>query len=325
MSNVVFVKNSEDLSSALDLFKFECEGQKVPLKLHMGEPKNQFFPRPDDVRILADTLRSWGAAPVLYDTTVAYNSPRNSVSGYHSVATKHGFDEIGEVIIEDQGVPIEVCGFSFEVGSLLHQSSCIVAFSHVKGHCATGMGGTIKNFGMGAVTKKSKQWMHHASRPVLDESACTYCGRCAEVCICDALSVDSDSGWLWEEWKCFGCGVCVLNCPSEALSFQKADLQYLISCAAKAALDKKKVLFVNELRRISKECDCTPDAGPLLCDDLGFVIGNDPVAVDAASLDIIEESFGRIFEKSSNVNPRLQIQYGEKIGLGSSNYTLVSL
>ena len=325
MSRVVFIKNGNDLTSALQQFRFDCSGQKVPLKLHMGEPKNQFFPRPDDVKILADTLRSWGATPILYDTTVAYNSPRNSVSGYRSVATKHGFNEVGKVLIEDQGISTKVEGFEFEVGSFLTQASCIVSFSHVKGHCATGMGGTIKNFGMGAVTKKTKQWIHHASRPRFENSRCTYCGRCAEVCICDALSVDPASGWLWEDWKCFGCGVCVLNCPSEALSFEVADLQYLISCAAKAALSGKKVLFVNELQRISKECDCTPDAGPLLCDDIGFVIGNDPVAVDAASLDLIEESFGEIFEKSSNVDPRLQIKYAEKIGLGSSSYSLVRL
>jgi len=321
MSTVVFVKQPKHLSEALEEFRFDCNNKTIPLKVHMGEPKNLYFPRPKDVNILADKLREWGAKPVLYDTTVAYSSPRNSAAGYESVASAHGFDKIAEILIEEKGLVKKVQGFDFEVGLFLTQSSCVAAFSHVKGHCSTGMGGTIKNFGMGGVTKQTKKWMHDASRPVFDESTCSLCGRCADVCICDAISIDDDA-WLWEEWKCFGCGVCVLNCPKDALSFQIEDFQFLLSCAAKAALFEKKGIYVNELRRIAKDCDCTPGGGPLLCADLGFVIGSDPVAVDTASLDIIDKQFGDIFLKSHHVDPYLHVKCAEKIGLGSTKYTL---
>ena len=52
--------------------------------------------------------------------------------------------------------------------------------------------------------------------------------------------------------NCFGCGVCIDNCKDGALKNKNADFQYSLACAAKACIEDKTVIYLNELKRISK-------------------------------------------------------------------------
>jgi uncharacterized Fe-S center protein len=100
-------------------------------------------------------------------------------------------------------------------------------------------------------------------------------------------------------------------------------MQYLLACSAKACVQDKNVLYLNELKRIAHGCDCDPAAGPIICPDIGYLVSDDPVAIDQASLNLINEVRPNIFEINNKVNPRKQIKYGEEIGLGSSSYDLI--
>ena len=152
MKKVVFFTDSEKLHEALDHFDIESfAGKKVPVKLHMGEIKNKYFPKPEFVRIVIDELKKVHVDPYLFDTTVAYTGLRHYKTGYHKLAKMHGFTmkKVGcTVVIDDKGIPITVENREYEVAEHLVESTHIFALSHVKGHVATGMGGAIKNFGM---------------------------------------------------------------------------------------------------------------------------------------------------------------------------------
>ncbi|MCX6664944.1 MAG: DUF362 domain-containing protein, partial [Euryarchaeota archaeon] len=149
-------------------------------------------------------------------------------------------------------------------------------------------------------------------------------GVCAEVCPFEAITVRKDS-WKFSSRACFGCGVCVDSCKSSAITFRDADMQYLLACAAYACVKDKSVLYLNELKRIVKKCDCDPFKNPVICPDIGYVLGVDPVAVDKASLDLINNVKENVFEEVNGVNPLKQITYGEEVGLGSSSYELIEL
>jgi len=177
---------------------------------------------------------------------------------------------------------------------------------------------------MGGVTKETKREMHHGSRPIYQRDACTFCGVCAELCPFEAISVKGDK-WKHNMRSCFGCGICVENCKSGAIKNTDADIQYLIACSAKACIQDKNVLYLNEIRRIARGCDCDPFADPIICPDIGYVVSDDIVAVDKASLDLINNVKKDVFIKHNKVNPMKQIKYGEEIGLGSSSYQLIEL
>ena len=324
---VVFFEDKNRFSEALKYFKLDSfKNKKVPLKLHMGEKNNKYYPKPALVEEIVSELKKREISPFLFDTTVAYYARRNTKQGYEKLAEDHGFTEknVGcQVIIDDTGVKKTLENRDYMVADHLDESSCIFALSHVKGHNATGMGGAIKNFGMGGVTKETKRMIHHSSRPVYKKDECTYCGICAELCPFNALQVDKkEQMWNQDMDSCFGCGVCVNVCKNDALDFIDADLQYLLASSAKAVLDGKNVIYLNELKRISKGCDCDPNSGPLICPDIGYLLSDDPVAVDKASLDLINNVKKDVFIKENYIDPFLQIKYGEKLGLGSSSYSL---
>ena len=328
LKKVIFFTDIKKLDKALDNFNIkDFKDKKVPVKLHMGEIKNKYFPKPDFIKSVIDELKNKKTKPYLFDTTVAYPGLRHYVSGYHKVARLHGFSmkKIGcDTIIDDSGVNIKVENREFEVAWHLACSSHIFAVSHVKAHVATGFGGAVKNFGMGGVTKETKLKMHHGSRPIFNKDSCTFCGVCAEVCPFDAIKTNNDK-WKISNRKCFGCGVCVDNCPSKSLKYQDADLQFVLACAAMACVKGKHVLYLNELKRISSSCDCDPFAGPPIAPDIGYILSDDIIAVDKASLDLIHDVKPDIFEKKTHINPLKQIKYGEDIGLGTTSYQLIEI
>jgi MinD superfamily P-loop ATPase len=52
--------------------------------------------------------------------------------------------------------------------------------------------------------------------PQVDLNRCTYCGRCAEVCVWHAIAVVKEKVLVFPE-LCHGCGSCTLNCPEGAI------------------------------------------------------------------------------------------------------------
>jgi uncharacterized Fe-S center protein len=166
--------------------------------------------------------------------------------------------------------------------------------------------------------------MHHGSKPIFQKDACTLCRVCAEVCPFNAIKINR-TNWRLKNRYCFGCGICIENCKQKALKNIDADIQYLIACAAKACVNGKNVIYLNELKRIADSCDCDPFAKKIICPDIGYLVSDDPVAIDKASLDLINDKKPDIFLIEKKVNPAKQIKYGEEIGLGTINYKLIEI
>ncbi|MBK1717363.1 ATP-binding protein [Thiocystis violacea] len=53
--------------------------------------------------------------------------------------------------------------------------------------------------------------------PRVDADACTYCGRCAEVCQFHAIAVVGQKTLVFDD-LCHGCGSCAWMCPEQAIS-----------------------------------------------------------------------------------------------------------
>ena len=147
---------------------------------------------------------------------------------------------------------------------------------------------------------------------------------CAEVCPFNSITV-KEGDWSQNMRKCFGCGVCVDQCPSDCLEYKDADFNYVLACAAKACVEGKQVIYLNDVNRIAKSCDCDPFAGPVICPDIGYLVSDDPVAIDKASVDLIHKVKPDVFKKVNKIDPFKQITFAEDIGLGSASYQLIEL
>jgi NAD-dependent dihydropyrimidine dehydrogenase PreA subunit len=51
----------------------------------------------------------------------------------------------------------------------------------------------------------------------LDETACTGCGRCVEVCPHEVFVMESGRSRIGNRDACMECGACARNCPSGAI------------------------------------------------------------------------------------------------------------
>jgi len=177
---------------------------------------------------------------------------------------------------------------------------------------------------MGGVTKETKSKMHEGGKPSFQKDKCTFCGVCAEACPFNAIKV-KNSSWNVSNRKCFGCSVCIDNCSINALSNVDFNFQHALACSAYACLKDKNVIYLNDVNRIARSCDCDPFAGPQICPDVGFLVSDDIVAIDMASLDLINKVKEDVFIKENKIDPVKQIKYAEKIGLGTTDYQLIEI
>ncbi len=325
-STVYFARQPEGLQEALrktNLSRFS--GKSVPIKLHMGEPGNPYFLRPELAQLVVTEVRNAGGHPFLFDTVVAYPGERSNQHGYERVAHRHGFtrDNVGcNVTIGDRGVRVVEADVALEVATQLHEADCMVVLSHVKGHIQAGFGGAIKNLGMGGVTKASKRRVHHMAVPVHDAAACTTCGQCVPACPSHALTIEG--GWGIDRRACEGCGKCVTACTSGALRFEVMSLARGLAVSAMACTRNKDVVYVNSLHNIAQNCDCDPSPGRIICPDIGYVVGRDAAAVDAASLDLVDQSVPGVFLRCTGVDPREQVRHAVELGM-NAQYVLAEL
>lgn len=362
MAEVYFLdysKNQNILQALQDLFAKSSLAGTIPrrgsvaVKLHMGELGNITYIRPIFVRSVVDLVKMVGGKPFVTDTTTLYAGGRNTPERYLATAASNGFVEASMgapvVIADDDGdegvaVAIEnpVAGCQLKdirVATRIYHADSLMVLSHVKGHGQTGFGGAIKNLGMGCVTKKSKKAQHAVNAPVLDESRCDGCGICVDACPTHALSI-VDEKLVRDEELCTNCSACIDHCPNEALSWPEGSKEQLQVCLAHSAWAVVKnfngrVGFINFVQDVTPQCDCAAPAGLPMIQDVGILASLDPIAVDKASLDLIDRAplvvspapasppdlLGRMHGTDSLV----QLRTGERLGLGSLEYQLITI
>ncbi|MDR3244482.1 MAG: DUF362 domain-containing protein [Elusimicrobiota bacterium] len=310
------------------------------LKIHFGEDGNNGYIKPEYVKQVVKIAREKTAFPFLIDASTLYSGQRSDAYHHLLIANKHGFniDNCGCPIIIADGlrgntdIAIEVnlkhCKKVF-IASDIALADNYIFLSHFKGHEMTGFGGVLKNIGMGSGSKSGKYVMHDNSKPQINTDKCVACGVCVKWCNQRALEIKNGKISM-DTNKCVGCGQCIVNCPNGVFNLEwssgSESVQEKIVEYAAGVLKGKKSSSVNFLNHISKYCDCFAfTKNEPLMDDIGIVAGIDPVAVDQASYDIVNKAYGKNFFTYlyPDLNPEIQLEYAQEIGLGSRDYDLI--
>jgi uncharacterized Fe-S center protein len=89
---------------------------------------------------------------------------------------------------------------------------------------------------------------------------------------------------------------------------------------------KGKISFINFLIKVTKDCDCMSNGQQDIVEDIGILGSPDPVAVDQASVDLVNKRSGKdILRAAYDLDWSVQLSHGVKIGLGSRDYELIKL
>ena len=122
--------------------------------------------------------------------------------------------------------------------------------------------------------------------PQVDESICTYCGRCAEICEYHAIIVIKDKVLVFPE-LCHGCGGCSYVCPVDAIE----EVEREIGVIEKGT--SERIEFVHARLNIGE-----PMAPPLIREEKKYITNNKPVIIDSSpgtSCPVVESVKGTDF------------------------------
>lgn len=327
----------------------------VAIKLHFGELGNCAFLRPVFLRTIVEKVKSMGAQPFLTDTNTLYKGSRSNAITHLDTAVHNGFDYacIGcPIIIADglrgaNSVKVKVPGEVLKEVSIareIAEADRMIAVTHFKLHELSGFGGALKNIGMGGASREGKLVQHSTLAPQVNIENCKGCKVCFDYCPVQAISLKQNRATI-EGRTCIGCGECIAICPEGAIEIQWTDdvdlfQKKMVEYACGALKAKKNTIFLNFIMDVSPACDCYPCNDAPIVRDVGILASFDPVSIDAASADLVnnEESLpGTVIKRTSkkgqdkfravypSVDWNVQLDHAEKLGLGERSYMLVKV
>jgi len=286
-------------------------------------------------------VKAKGGRPFLTETATLYKSPRSNAVDHMKLAYERGFTHevtgmpiiMADGLMGNEEVAVTIPGQIYQkvhIAALVVKVQGLVLVSHFTGHLATGFGAALKNLGMGCASRRGKMVQHSTAKPSIRIKMCTGCGECVTWCPENAISIVDGKAKIKRK-RCIGCCECLAMCRFDAVGYNWSEtyenLQKKVVEHAMGVLEGKKGkgIYINFLTRVSKDCDCLGRFEKIV-PDIGVLMAFDPVALDAASLDLVEEISGRrLSTMSYDIPCRVQIDYAKEIGFGQSEYELVEI
>lgn len=327
------------------------ENKFVAIKLHFGEPGNLAYLRPNWTKVVADLIYKNNGRPFLTDCNTLYVGRRKNALDHIGAAYENGYNPFTtgcQIIIGDglKGTDEELVAIdgeyvkSAKIGRGVMDADIVISMNHFKCHEATGIGGAIKNIGMGCGSRAGKMEMHSAGKPFVAQDLCIACKRCAKNCAHEAIAFQGDKAKISHE-RCVGCGRCIGVCPTDAVQAAQDEANDILDKKmaeyAYAVLRDRPHFHISILADVSPYCDCHAENDLPIIPDVGIFASFDPVALDTACTDmgnaqpVLEGSAlskkPQTGDHFKDMHPdtdwRITLEHAQKMGLGQMDYELI--
>ncbi|MBK5245115.1 MAG: DUF362 domain-containing protein [Eubacteriaceae bacterium] len=354
----------QKLVLAAGLGDIDLDNKFAAIKIHLGEPGNLAYLRPNFSKVIVDIVKSQGGKPFLTDCNTLYVGRRKDALEHMDAAYENGYNPFVtgcHVIIadglkgtDDLEVPLEGGDYvtKAKIGRAIMDADVFISMTHFKGHEATGFGGTLKNIGMGSGSRRGKVEMHSASKPFIKAEKCRSCKMCSKICAFSAISYNDDDGKASiDHNKCVGCGRCMGICSFDAIAvpFDQSNdiLNKKIAEYAKATINGRPQFHVSFVIDVSPYCDCHVENDMPIIQDVGIFASCDPVALDVACAEacnkapIIKGSYledqiehnhvqdpedkDRFTVTHPDTNWEVCVSHAVKLGMGNKEYEIIEV
>jgi len=319
------------------------EDQQVAIKLHLGGSYGYTQVHPAFVIRVVNRVKQCGGHPFITDHRVDNRNAGMTPDAmgcplYHATGIKDKYFYTVKTGV--RMLPkVEVAGY-------LHDADVLINLSHAKGHGQCGFGAAIKNLGMGAVTHTTRGDIHKIMDNAFEWHAdeCIHCGKCVEACEHGAIWFAEDNELRQNSHHCTLCLHCMTVCPTGAITVGTEGwpkFQRGLALASKAVLDTfdpELVFHINVAINITAICDCWGLSLANIRPDVGILASTDPVAVDIATIDMLDcedifpgslpaevklnDGDGHILQRIWGKDPYYQVREAAKLGVGSEKYTI---
>lgn len=332
------------------------KGETVAIKMHLGGNIGYSTIHPVFVRKVVQAVKDGGGTPFVTDT------PGAVTTGYMRGYTQEtlgcpllpaaGLGETYYRVVEDPYKNIR----EWKVAGQVADAGFLIDFAHAKGHPSCSYGGVFKNLALGCQIGSVRGQLHdtnHFDPYWFPEKCPDAATRAAIIAACPQKAIVPDQrnpdGLHVHFEPCNACGRCLDVAPEGSLKIQPVNFEsFQEACAysTKAVLSffpPEKQVFINLATQITPVCDCFGMTTSAILPDVGIFGGNDICAVEQATLDalarhpLILENVPAPYEVQADLPHPLQqihgrykdpyhvIRIGERLGLGTSAYTLRDL
>ena len=278
---------------------------RVAIKMSTGEGSNPNYLKPELVKDLFFEVDG-----TLVECNTAYSSgpddlkdDRNTSANHWDVIRRHGFLHLFPVDIMDEYDEIRIPAkdqthIKYDiVGGHMANYDFMIALNHFKGHPMGGYGGALKNLSIGCASQNGKAYIHSAGK---------------------MEKLDMEKLWT-----------------PEYIGDQDGFLESM-AAAAQAVVNyfnkQNGIIYISVMNNMSIDCDCVDHPEPVKLEDYGILASTDPVALDQACVDIINQQKVTATNDPTDLLSRIDQQHGvhtiehaEAIGLGTRKYNLVSI
>ncbi|HCB99864.1 MAG TPA: 4Fe-4S ferredoxin [Ruminococcaceae bacterium] len=345
----------ERLLRAAGMETIDFQNKFAAIKMHFGEPGNLAYLRPNYAKTVADFVKKQGGKPFLTDCNTLYVGGRKNALLHLDSAALNGFsyETTGCRILIADGlkgtdealVPVPDGQYVKEakIGRTIMDADIIISLSHFKGHELTGIGGAIKNIGMGCGSRAGKMEMHSNGKPDVNQDDCVGCGTCTLTCEPKAIRVKNKKASVDHD-LCVGCGRCIGVCPTDAVQPVLDEANDILGAKMAeytwAVLHGKPNFHISLVVDVSPFCDCHAENDIPIVPDVGMFASFDPVALDVACTDAVNKQTavkGSLLEKhghehhdhftdvSPDTNWNAAIDHSVRMGLGNREYELIKI
>ncbi len=283
----------KDVSSDKLLEMYKTLGKElkgnIALKVHSGEEGNQNYLKPNFMKDLFDYLGG-----TVVECNTAYPGERNTTEKHLKTIKKHGWNDLYIFDLMDESGEIELK---------------VKNGKHLK---VNYVGKNLKNYDSMLVLS------HFKGHPMGG-----YGGALKQLSIGCASSIgkswihsagtNKDQNTLWNHLP------------------EQDDFLESMAEAASSVVDyfKGNMVFINVMANMSVDCDCCAIAEDPCIKDMGILISTDPVAIDQACIDLVENSNDpgkeHFMERVNSRHGKHTIEYAEKLGIGSRDYELIKI